>query len=306
MKKKGFTIIELLVVISIIVLLVGILAPGVRKAKQTAQRLGQRCQLRNLEVGLEQWYNDHGQEYPDSRQKWGGTHITTGAHQLTEALIGRDAHGFDEQSSWNAEVDEENDDIYAVGAINYYDREELYVELDANAYAQIAQIYDYGSVIGTVTLSPYPGDYDENAAITGKKIASVFTDVWKRKKVITPEEESIRVGMPILYYKAKNTDLFDSLNPINSVFNYQDNWAIMMLGDNVDFGGDNHPFYAEGSGLFPSAQQPAMDKFYDWLINPVVRNSSTPYNKDTYLLLSAGPDGLYGTNDDVHNISNKR
>lgn len=305
MRKKGFTLIELLVVISIIALIIGIMSPGIRKTKQAAEKLKQRSQLRNIEMGVEQWYNENNFQYPDSETKFGGSYTTTGSQHLTEALVGRDCHGFDKTSTWNAENDEADNTIYEVGNNNYHHRQMLYVDINDNPVAQIAQIYSTAA-LAVGNMSPYPGDKDDNAVSTGHSIASVFTDIFTRKRVLTPEGKSIRVGMPILYYKAKDTDTFDSLEPASSIFNYQDNERVMMLGNNMDFAGEQHPFYANGNGFVALAQQPAIDKFYDWLINPVIRYGKTPYNMDSFLLLSAGHDGLYGTNDDVHNISNKR
>ena len=46
MKKKGFTIIELVVVISIIALLIGIMAPGLKVAVRQARELKQKGQFK--------------------------------------------------------------------------------------------------------------------------------------------------------------------------------------------------------------------------------------------------------------------
>ena len=38
------------------------------------------------------------------------------------------------------------------------------------------------------------------------------------------------------------------------------------------------------------------------LINPKVPGGFWPYRADSYILISAGPDGLYGTGDDITNF----
>ena len=93
MKKKAFTIIELVVVISIIALLIAVLVPGWKKVKEQAYSLSQRCQLRELSIGLEGWSNDHDMEYPDSYMDFSGEFSVTGAQKLCEALVGRDLQG---------------------------------------------------------------------------------------------------------------------------------------------------------------------------------------------------------------------
>jgi hypothetical protein len=35
--------------------------------------------------------------------------------------------------------------------------------------------------------------------------------------------------------------------------------------------------------------------------DPKIPNIVRPYNPDSYILISAGPDGYYGTADDIHN-----
>jgi prepilin-type N-terminal cleavage/methylation domain-containing protein len=311
MKKKGFTIIELLTVIAIIVMLIGLLIPSTQKAKQIASRLTERSQLRGIEIGLEAWANEQDMEYPDSTVLNGASFSTNGAHMLAEALIGRDGHGFDSNSTWNAENDESDNTIYDTTATTYYNRTDTYLEMDNIGFSQIAQIYDYATT-SSLSPHPYPGDYDEFGTATGNSKSLVFTDVFKKKRVTTPirtnmsgvsVSDEIKVGMPVLYFKAKDTYVFNSLTPNTSIYNYFDNSNIMMLGNNLT--AENHPFYSDAVGQVTTPDQISIDKFYEWLINPSVSGGVTPYHKNSYILLSAGPDGLYGTKDDIHNISGK-
>ena len=70
---------------------------------------------------------------------------------------------------------------------------------------QIAQIYGNANVGGC-----YPGNIDETGGSTSADMpAPVFTDLYKRNRIVTPDGVNIRVGSPILYFKAKNTDVFD-------------------------------------------------------------------------------------------------
>lgn len=301
MKKKGFTIIELLTVIAIITLLVGILTPGMRKAKQVALTLKQRCQLYDIEIGLEFWHAENDSSYPDSDFSATGGVYTTGAHKLAEALMGRDTHGFDSKSTWDAQADNLFGTAYT-SPPPYSDRNSIYIDSDKIGNFQIAQIYDAPGLV-------YPGDFDETGIITtGDKQAGVLTDVFRNKKVIMPVTlESVKTGSPILYFKAKNTTVYDSAEPENSIFNFDDNFAIFALGHNIDGTANPHP-YADTADIDPSNGEPdGIDDFYASLINPKARlngiGAPVPYNKDTFILMSAGSDGLYGTSDDVTNIS---
>jgi hypothetical protein len=44
------------------------------------------------------------------------------------------------------------------------------------------------------------------------------------------------------------------------------------------------------------------DKFYDFIQDPMILNFKKPFRPDSFLLISAGNDGLYGTKDDICNF----
>ena len=110
--------------------------------------------------------------------------------------------------------------------------------------------------------------------------------------------------MPILYYKANTADiLHDFENPDNpqNIYDYRDNHSLVMLGkpwDPPSAGGTPHRLAIE------AGQQPGY-RFYMNTTNDKVLASSTaavrPYRADTFILISAGSDGEYGTPDDITN-----
>jgi hypothetical protein len=42
--------------------------------------------------------------------------------------------------------------------------------------------------------------------------------------------------------------------------------------------------------------------FYEYIRDPKVQGTPWPYRPDSYILISAGADGLYGTSDDICNF----
>jgi hypothetical protein len=42
--------------------------------------------------------------------------------------------------------------------------------------------------------------------------------------------------------------------------------------------------------------------FYEYIMDPKIEARVWPYRPDSYILISAGTDGIYGTNDDIKNF----
>ena len=70
MKKRAFTLIELLVVIAIIALLLAILMPSLRKAKQIARDVICRSNLKQWGLIWGMYTNDHDGKFPYSTVGW--------------------------------------------------------------------------------------------------------------------------------------------------------------------------------------------------------------------------------------------
>ena len=62
-KKKGFTLVELLVVIGIIAILVALLLPALGKAKSIAQRVACINNQKQLQMAHMTFGDDHGEKY---------------------------------------------------------------------------------------------------------------------------------------------------------------------------------------------------------------------------------------------------
>ena len=60
MRRMGFTLVELLVVIAVIALLMAILAPSLQKSRQQAKAIRCRSNIRQLALGLTMYENEYG------------------------------------------------------------------------------------------------------------------------------------------------------------------------------------------------------------------------------------------------------
>jgi len=92
-KRIGFTIIELLTVMSIIVILIGLLVPSLNAIKRYARVVAQQNQFRNIGSGLEMFQSDFD-EYPDSSTIDADGALYCGAMKLCEVMAGQDGLGF--------------------------------------------------------------------------------------------------------------------------------------------------------------------------------------------------------------------
>src|ERR1022692_2995069 len=69
---KGFTLVELLVVIGIIALLISILLPSLNRARETANRIKCASNLRQIGQAILLYANENKQQYPRTVQISGG------------------------------------------------------------------------------------------------------------------------------------------------------------------------------------------------------------------------------------------
>jgi type II secretory pathway pseudopilin PulG len=282
-KKTAFTIIELLTVMSIIVILIGILLPSLNMVKRYAKVVTQKNLLRNIDSGLQAFEIDF-KEYPDSSATDATGAQYCGAMKLAEAMAGQDGLGFNPDSKFTADDGSGNTELYPPSQGDPGSWPDWYVEnlrnrkeyLEAKD-TQICSLKDlYGSDTGGFTCT------DEVA---------LLCDVFR---AATNRTTGKRMGMPILYYKADPSKLVHDVNvPTNpdNIYNYLDNHAFLGLGLPWDTA-TKPPLYQDDGRVF-------YEKTLDKSALPIER----PHNKDSYILISAGWDGIYGTRDDVFNFA---
>ena len=93
--KHGFTIIELLTVMSIIVILISMLTPALNRVRRYSMDVKQKAQFHSLAMALDM-FNADNDGYPDSNAE--GPNYYGGAMRLAEAMVGQDLKGFNPTS----------------------------------------------------------------------------------------------------------------------------------------------------------------------------------------------------------------
>ena len=287
-KKAAFTIVELLTVMSIIIILMGLLAPAMNRVRRYARKVNQKNQFHSIDVALE-LFRAEFDGYPNSRALDGSTPAGgvpyCGAMKLAEAMMGQDLLGFHPASRFRA--DGFDGSPPPIGPIQLYDpitlkaRKDYYLPLEnANAY-KLKNLYT-------------------NAVTTFNDERFVLCDVYTRGTNLATGK---RVGMPILYYEANTSrtahDLLDPDNPQN-IYDYKDNDGLVRLGLPWDTTGTAHPMASVGTTSDGIPADPKI--FYQKTWNEKITTIGRPYRADSFILISAGFDGQYGTPDDVFNF----
>jgi len=320
-QASGFTIIELLVVIAIIATLTAVLTVGGKKIRIAGKGLQQKAVFHAMTVGLELFSSDFN-GYPASRLTTGANGAApyvTGAQHLAEALLGRDGRGFEPMTGWYPP----NDKLYRPNApADLYDTQVANSQSLARRKGPYCEL-KYGYAVSIYAL--WKGNngssqiYDSGANPASVQRSPVITDVFNKVEVALPNGELVRAGMPILYFKSNPSARFrvdaarqEVKNPAAAeytqwVYNYNDNlpalqlpWLSDAVASEADKRGISQHYYDPAKPANSAAQN-----FYETITQPggdASRGFFKPYNADTFLLISAGNDGIFGTKDDIVNF----
>ncbi len=282
--RKAFTIVELLTVMSIIVILIGLLVPALNKVKQYATNVKQKAQFHSIEAAVELFDSQFG-GYPDSTFSPSGTtgpRAYCGAEKLAEAMMGRDLMGFHPDSIFRSD-----------GTNGLTPAQFLYTPLTRAARPGPFLPLENASAIPLGEIYANIGPFDP--------CDFVLCDVYNR---VTDIKTGRKVGMPLLYYKANTSrqshDLTNPNNPDN-IYNWKDNSELIRLGKPFDLAGLPHRLLSY-PGVPPVPAEAEGIRFYRNIQNERVSTITRPYRADSYILISAGWDGEYGTADDICNF----
>jgi len=315
--RIGFTLIELLTVVSIIGLLISILLPSLNTALKHARNVRIATLLKAVEGGLEMFRNDFNY-YPDSSPRkdpitdWPmmpngidpddcPSDNLSGAHLLARALSGHDGEGID---------------------LAGYSLKEGPLDLDPPlTYRNLNLFPDDGGDPGV--YSPRKGTY-LNKGIFVLDMDERFRDLnngpsTNRRILIDSSYE-----FPILYYRA-NPRAAVKRNRIDyqqAVYNQLDNAAITGtdinsatkniywdfartgfhhgLGELVNWAGNPHdppgdPANWKGKTFINYVHDHAAEQAGG-------SSAIRPVNPDSFILISPGYDGIFGTDDDINNF----
>ncbi len=327
-REGGFTIVELLTVMGVIAILIGLLVPALSMVKDYAKQVQQSAQFHSIEVGLDLYKAEFGAYPPSNDNAIDPVNVDDdtpycGANKLAEALVGQDFLGFhpnsDFRASGTADVIDRNgnpiNDLYLyniqVDVANFQTGDEnarsrggkfgaSFVELEnANAFL-MTDVYVPGrltsvgfNTTGTINVANHP--------------SMVLCDVYSKKRNTSSARKT---GMPILYYRARTQfteqdysrlkptfiDTYGHGGIADDIYFYLDNYNLLRL-QTAETNPMDHPL-ADGAGNSDYAD------FQNMIINTQISTPTLkrPYRAQSYILISAGKDGLYGTSDDITNF----
>ncbi|MFZ2148327.1 MAG: type II secretion system protein [Sedimentisphaerales bacterium] len=277
-KRTGFTLVEVLAAIGIIALMVGLLIPAISMVRDTARETKQKAQFMTIELALTAFKNDHG-DYPPS--DWplppapGSDYC--GTQKLTEALLGWDLLGFHPKSDFRSNG--RNDD----GEFIYDANNPIFFDQRRGPYLELATADAFR--LGNISIRN-PGLFFDTRPLAPNTF--VLCDVFGAQKITLANGKTVRAGAPILYYRANTSG-----KTIHEIYNVLDNDALVNVKQNAD------------AKIHPLADAKTQYQyFYNYILDPKISARPWPYRPDSYILISAGVDGLYGTSDDICNFGN--
>lgn len=289
-RRHGFTLVELLVVIGIIVILIGILVPVISRVQIAAQGSETRQRIANLVSALQAYYNDFS-AYPgpySNAQLLAGVTLTEGAvsgrvtmaENMVLGLLGGLQRGSPPTYDRN---------LVGLGAISL-------APLDArksNPYLEVrfgSALLSKGKFVDVAGVaandSPVPeflDSFDNNLPILYLRASTGLPGV------ITANGQDTTIGQPARYqydttqyngYTGTNIGLTSGSHGLNNLGTWSDSFVTKP----------------------PTTPNSALPYFRAPGVPGTSNATGTARQRDGFILISAGPDRIYGTYDDVTNF----
>ncbi len=287
-EKSGLTLVELLTVLAIISLLVGLLIPAVSAVKNSALEAKQKGQFFAIDVALTAFRDpDVYGDYPPSDWLMPPTNYC-GAQKLCEALLGWDLLGFHPKSEFTADG-RTSAGVFLYDTTNPVlmgERMKPSLELGTTTAFKLGDLF---ARTGTGPLAPD---------------TYVLCDVFGKTKVTLPGGRTVNAGAPVLYYKADTSGTM-----ISTVYKINDNDGIVAVKEAADGklhplggGAPPAPFASRNQYFFGIANPDGTLRTPGYITDPKITAKLWPYRPGSYILISAGADGIYGTPDDIRNF----
>ena len=235
------------------------------------KKMRQLAQFSSIQAAIE-LFNNEFDSYPPSFAFDVAGQNYCGAMKLCEAMMGWDLKGFHKESVFR------NDGMNESETTELYRKE--YVEHDPNVRIRPLLKIENANAHRLNEIYKDVGPFDGNNY--------VICDMYLKKR-----HSGKKIGMPILYYKADTSNNLHDPNtsptPEDSkgnIYNYWDNHALVNLG---------RPSKTSTHSLANPV------RFYRNTRNTRATTACRPYMTDSFILISAGYDGEYGTADDICN-----
>jgi prepilin-type N-terminal cleavage/methylation domain-containing protein len=335
--RRGFTLIELLTVVAIIGLLISMLAPALSKARQQARNVVTRGAMQSIGSGLEMFRNDNQRDFrrtdglpPSARAEdkaSPGPQQLFGAQWLVRYMMGKDFGGYaprrnvprdmldpgadDEEVEWYQYNDDGTPKVERVGP---------YLSSDA---VRLAKPEELPGLDELILEHGQPASTDEESM---KQPVVLDAFGYPILYYVANPRQAAKPRTYVAGYDPLCVDCFVGIfcHADNGLFTGQCDastcgyfsWDFEGVGDHMikNFGPTTFPNYTAYVNWFRDPDN--VHTFPYYILNKEVFDATypddpndlnqvptvTPYRKDSYLLIAAGRDGVYGTDDDITNF----